>query len=158
MRDEMEYITKRELIRNSFRRLPHDNEYEIVEKIGKHTVYAESFIQSSFILSKSGEHRIFFRIDGFPKYFAGLYSLYAIIRAAKEVAQREDDFTVLEVIDETDYQEIVIEYLHHDILPSGLELIQTIEEGRLKLAKKLKDDLYEEAKHYNLIESMDIFL
>lgn len=158
MRDEMEYITKRELIRNSFRRLPHDNEYEIVEKIGKHTVYAESFIQSSFILSKSGDHRIFFRIDGFPKYFAGLYSLYAIIRAAKEVAEKEDDFNVLEVIDESDYQEIVIEYLHHNILSSGLELIQTIEEGRLKLAKKLKDDLYEEAKYYNLIESMDIFL
>lgn len=154
----MEYITKRELIRNSFRRLPHDNEYEIVEKIGKHTVYAESFIQSSFILSKSGDHRIFFRIDGFPKYFAGLYSLYAIIRAAKEVAEKEDDFNVLEVIDESDYQEIVIEYLHHNILSSGLELIQTIEEGRLKLAKKLKDDLYEEAKYYNLIESMDIFL
>ena len=158
MREEMEYITKRELIRNSFRRLPHDNEYEIVEKIGKHTVYAESFIQSSFILSKSGDHRIFFRIDGFPKYFAGLYSLYAIIRAAKEVAEKEDDFNVLEVIDESDYQEIVIEYLHHNILSSGLELIQTIEEGRLKLAKKLKDDLYEEAKYYNLIESMDIFL
>ncbi|SEN94067.1 hypothetical protein SAMN05192533_1294 [Mesobacillus persicus] len=158
MREETEYITKEQLIRHSFRRLTKENEYEIVEKIGKHTVYAESFIQSSFLLSKSGDHRIFFRIDGFPKYFAGLYSLYAIIRAAKEVAEREEDYKVLETIDETDYQEIVIEYLHENHLPSGLELIRTIEEGRLKLAKRLKDDLYKEAKHYNLIESMDLFL
>ncbi|WP_077212836.1 hypothetical protein [Bacillus dakarensis] len=156
--DEMEFITKLQLIRKGFHGLTNEREYEIVERIGKDTVYSDSFIQPSFIVSKTGKQRIFYKIYGSPKYFAGLYSLYAIVRAAKKVADEEGAFTNLELIDETDYQEIVIEYVHNKGHISGLELFRTIEEGRIMLAKKIKDELLEEAKHYNLIDSMDLFL
>ncbi|MCM3585706.1 hypothetical protein M3182_08075 [Mesobacillus maritimus] len=155
---EAAFITKAQLIKNGFRGLENEREYEIVERIGKDTVYSDSFIQPSFIVNNSGDQQIFYKIYGAPKYFAGLYSLYAIISAAKKIADREEKFESLEVIDETDYQEILIEYLHERGHLSGLDLISTIEEGRIKLAKKLKDDLLEEAKQYNLIDSIDLYL
>ncbi|MBM4761746.1 hypothetical protein [Bacillus sp. B15-48] len=158
MHEEMKYITKNQLIRNDFRELVNGKEYKIVDKIDGHAIYLDSLIQSSFTISKSGEQRIFYQIDGSPQYFSGLYSLYAIILATKKVTDRGDDFLNLEVIDETKYQEIIIEYFHEKEHTSGLELISTIEAGRIKLAKKIKDDLLEEAKHYNLIDRMDIFL
>ncbi|MGM0904536.1 MAG: hypothetical protein ACQEXB_26045 [Bacillota bacterium] len=158
MYGEIEYITKEELLRKNFHGLHKGKVYEIVGNVHKNTVFAESFIQTSFLIRNSGSHSIFFKIDGAPKYFTGLFSLYAIIRAAKNVIDREDDLLDLGVIDEPEYQEIIIEQFPAMEHRSGLELIRTIDNSRLKLAKMIKEDLLEEAKNYNLVDSMDIFL
>ncbi|MBY0099687.1 hypothetical protein [Mesobacillus maritimus] len=158
MYDEIDYITKEELLRNNFHGLHKGKVYEIVGNVHRNTVFAESFIQTSFLIRKSGSHSIFFKIDGSPKYFTGLFSLYAIIRAAKNVADREEDLLELGVIDEPEYQEIIIEQFPAMEHSTGLELIRTIDDSRLKLAKMIKEDLLVEAKNYNLVDSMDIFL
>jgi hypothetical protein len=158
MYEEIEYITKEELLRNNFHGLHKGKVYEIVGNVHRNTVFAESFIQTSFLIRKSGSHSIFFKIDGSPKYFTGLFSLYAIIRAAKNVADREEDLLDLGAIDEPEYQEIIIEQFPAMEHSTGLELIRTIDDNRLKLAKMIKEDLLVEAKNYNLVDSMDIFL
>lgn len=158
MYGEIEYITKEQLVRNNFRGLVKAKVYEIVGSVDRNTVFAESFIQTSFVIKSSGKQSIFYKIDGAPKYFAGLFSLYAIISSAKKVADDEENFLDLGVIDEPEYQEIIIEYFPEKTHRTGLELLRTIEEGRITLAKKIKENLVEETKNYNLIDTLDIFL
>jgi len=158
MYEEIEYITKEELLSKNFHGLHKGKVYEIVGNVHRNTVFAESFIQTSFLIRKSGTYSIFFKIDGSPKFFTGLFSLYAIIRSAKNVTDRADDLLDLGVIDEPEYQEIIIEQFPAMELDTGLELIRTIDNSRLKLAKMIKEDLLEEARNYNLVDSMDIFL
>jgi hypothetical protein len=156
--EEMEFVTKEQLILNGLQGLSVGTLYTIVDRIEKDVIHSDSFIELSFMLRHSNRQSIYLKMEGVPKYFVGTFSLPAIIAAAEKVANQQDEYIFLDKIDEPEHQEILIECFPSQECDAGQELIRAMEDIRMKFAKAMKDVLLEEAKNFKLIDTMNIFL
>lgn len=141
------YITANELAQTTIDKLDKNTLYELVKNIEGDTIELSQF-EPLFIVSHDLKLTCYIKVDLSPKYYEGLYSVYAIIDAIERFASTQDEWELEDVTRDPVIQQIIIKYTDSTEHTSTPELTYFMQTLASDYAEKVRSYLFQEAKYF----------